>query len=100
MKEKLKKILIITLLLLIGTGIISNSVKADSGWDSDYDSGSWDSGSDWDSGWDSDYDSSWSGGSYYGGSGGSFSSGISTIVIAVIIIIIVFSMTNNKNKPN
>lgn len=101
MKNKIKKILLSIVLITLSFNFINTPVKADSGWDYDYDSGgSWDSGSDWDSGWDSDYDSSWSGGSYYGSSDGSISGGISAIVIAVVIIIIVFSITNNKNKPN
>ena len=49
-----KKILIVFVCL----SIFIISIKADSGWDSSYDSGSsWDSGSDWgSSSWDNDYD--------------------------------------------
>ena len=102
MKNKLKKIIISILILILGFGIVYMPVKADSGWDSDYDSGSWDSSSDWDSGsdwgssWDSDWGSSSSGS--YSGSGDP----IATIVIAAIIIIIIFGVTNknNKNRPN
>lgn len=105
MKNKIKKILLSILLMLVSFGLINIPVKADSGWDSDYDSGGWDSGwdSDWGSDWDSDYDydygSSW-GGSYSGGSYSGFGGGISTIIIAVVIIIIIFSITNNRNKPS
>ena len=105
MINKVRKILLSILLLTLSFGLMYMPVKADSGWDSDYDSGGWDSdwGSDWDSDWgsdwDSDYGSSWSGssggGSYSGSSGG-----IGVIIIAVIIIIIVFSITNNKNNRN
>lgn len=105
MKNKIKKILLSILLMLVSFGLINIPVKADSGWDSDYDSGGWDSGwdSDWGSDWDSDYDydygSSW-GGSYSGGSYSGFGGRISTIIIAVVIIIIIFSITNNRNKPS
>lgn len=100
MKNKIKKILLGILVILVSFGIIYMPVKADSGWDTDYDSG-WDSGSDWGSSWDSDYDygSSW-GGSYSGGSYSGTSGGISTIIIAVVIIIIIYNATNNRNKPN
>ena len=74
MKKKLI-FTIISIMLLVAalTPIVS---KADSGWDSDYDSGGWDSGSSWDSGgWDSgsdwgSSDSNWhySGGSSFSGS--------------------------------
>ena len=87
---KKKYILIAIIVLLIGFFTFNYiNVKADSGWDSDYDSG-WDSGSDWDSSsdWGSDY--SYSGG---GGGGGSFIG----FVIAVIIIIIVINIA--KNNP-
>ena len=82
-------------------------VKADSGWDSDYDSG-WDSGSDWDSGssWDDydyDYDSDWgsSSGGSYGGSSGSMSGfeAIFTITMFIVIIIIIATASKSK-KPN
>ena len=44
-------------LLMIGSLFYHETINADSGWDSDYDSGGrWDSGSDWD--WGSDWDSS------------------------------------------
>lgn len=45
-----KKILLILAVILMGFGTLYRPALADSGWDSDYDSGgSWDSGSDWDS---------------------------------------------------
>lgn len=98
----MKKILLGILLLTISFGLMYVPVKADSGWDSSYDSGGWDSGSDWGgtdwggsdwggSSWGSGYSSS---GSYSGDSGG-----IGVVIIAIIIIIIIYSITNNKNKP-
>lgn len=101
MKNKIKKILLGILLLILSFGLMYIPVKADSGWDSDYDSGGWDSGSDWGSSWDSDYDYDWdysSGGGSYSGSGSG--GGIGVVIIAVVIIIIVFSITNNRNRPS
>ena len=107
MKNKIKKIIICISLITISFGLLYIPVKADSGWDSSYDSGGWDSGSDWDSGssWDNDYDygSSWSGGSYSGG--GSYNgdgSWLTAVFVVIIIIVIVSSITNNnnRNKPS
>ena len=93
--------------------MLMSPVRADSGWDSDYDSGwdsgsSWDSGSDWDSSssWDDDYDydydsdwgSSGSGGSYSSGSGSLFGS-MFTIVMFITIVIIIVAASRSK-KPN
>ncbi len=76
----MKKIVKISLVivLLISITFLSfkyiDNIKADSGWDSSYDSGgSWDSGSDWggsswDNDYDYDYDYDYSGGSGYSGS--------------------------------
>ena len=71
-----------------------NLVKADSGWDSSYDSGGgWDSGGSWDSGWDSG--GSWSSssldGSYSDGDGFAF-----MIIFAVVVIIIIYFSINNR----
>lgn len=61
MKNKFVKILLV-ILLFLSLSFLSlkqiDNIKADSGWDSSYDSGgSWDSGSDWSSSsWDNDYD--------------------------------------------
>jgi len=61
MKNKFIKSLLV-ILLLFSLSFLSfkyiDNIKADSGWDSSYDSGgSWDSGSDWgSSSWDNDYD--------------------------------------------
>lgn len=93
-----KKILLILAVVLLGVGVIYRPVQADSGWDSDYDSG-WDSGSSWDSGsdWSSsdwDYDSDWS--SSGGGGGGS----LFGVIMVVVIIVIVISIMNNRNGGN
>lgn len=67
---KKRFIVFLTVIGMLFSGV--NLVKADSGWDSSYDSGgSWDSGG-WDSGWDSG--SSWSSGSSHSSSG-SYSDG-------------------------
>lgn len=102
MKKKINKILISILLLIVSFGLIYMPVKADSGWDSDYDSGGWDSGSSWDSDWDYDPGSSWSGGSYSSGSYSGSGSPLAAVITAIVIIIIIFSITNknNRNKPN
>ena len=92
MKKKILKFLFIFLLCfgLIYTKI--ELVKADSGWDYDYDSG----GSDWDSGssWDYDYDGS-SGTYYYGDFDFDY-----VIVIIFIIISVIIVINSTKNKTN
>lgn len=83
----------------MGFGTLYRPVQADSGWDSDYDSGgSWDSDSSWDSGSDWGSSSSWSsGGSSISGSDGGFS--LVAVIIVVVIIVIAVSK-NNKNGGN
>lgn len=60
MKKIIKNITFLILILSLSLVLLDNIeiIKADSGWDTSYDSGgSWDSGSDWgSSSWDSDYD--------------------------------------------
>lgn len=93
---KKKFIVFLTVIGMLFSGM--NLVKADSGWDSSYDSGGgWDSGG-WDSGgWDSDWDSGggWSSsssdGSYSDGDGFAF-----MIIFAVIVIIIIYFSINNR----
>ena len=93
---KKKFIVFLTVIGMLFSGV--NLVKADSGWDSSYDSGGgWDSGG-WDSGgWDSDWDSggSWSssssGGSYSDGDGVAF-----LIVFTVVVIVIIYLSINNR----
>lgn len=65
MKKK-SIVLIITIIICITLLFGINYVKADSGWDYDYDSGGgWDSGYDYGGGWDYDYDYGDSWGSDY-----------------------------------
>lgn len=84
---KKKFIVFLTVIGMLFSGV--NLVKADSGWDSSYDSGGgWDSGG-WDSGgWDSDWDS---GGSYSDGDVFAF-----MIIFAVVVIIIIYFSINNR----
>jgi len=93
----MKKILLGIFLLIISFGLMYVPVKADSGWDSSYDSGGWDSGgSDWGG-------SDWGGSSWGSSTGGSYSGdsgGIGVVIIAIIIIIIIYNATNNRNKPS
>lgn len=89
---KKKFIVFLTVIGMLFSGV--NLVKADSGWDSSYDSGGgWDSGG-WDSGgWDSggSWSSSSSGGSYSDGDGFAF-----MIIFAVVVIIIIYFSINNR----
>ena len=89
---KKKFIVFLTVIGMLFSGV--NLVKADSGWDSSYDSGGgWDSGG-WDSGgWDSggSWSSSTSGGSYSDGDGFAF-----MIIFAVVVIIIIYFSINNR----
>jgi len=92
--QKKIKLILLSILLLFGLTFTTFKLRADSGWDSDWDSGSsWDSGSDWgSSSWDSDY-----GYSSYSSSpdGGSF---ITFIIIVAIIIYVIY--TSNKGANN
>ena len=101
MKNKIIKYLSIMVILFtcFFYCIKQNEIKADSGWDSSYDSGgSWDSGSSWDSdsSWDSgsswDWDSS--SGSYH--SSGS-SGGISFIIFVVIVVVFILIVNKGNN---
>lgn len=89
---KKKFIVFLTVIGMLFSGV--NLVKADSGWDSSYDSGGgWDSGGSWDSDWDSggSWSSSSSGGSYSDGDGFAF-----MIIFAVVVIIIIYFSINNR----
>lgn len=91
---------IIHSILLIFTCIILISpiaTKADSGWDSDYDSGGWDSGSSWDSG--SYWGSSGSDWYYYGDSGSSSGSGFVGLFVGIIFLIVIAVIVFSNNKP-
>lgn len=96
----MKKIIkyLLTIILVIGLLFCVNNVRADSGWDYDYDSdwgSSWDS--DYDSDWDSDYDSDWDD-DYDSGSGSSFSDGeanyFTFVISGIIMIIITYAIIN------
>ena len=90
MKKKLLKILAI--LLIIPISFLSiKYVKADSGWDTSYDSGgSWDSGSSWDS--SSSYDD-------WGSSDSSIDSDYAIyIVLGIILIIIIVVIIETKRS--
>ncbi len=90
-----KKAFLLSLLILFLIGLFSINfvrVRADSGWDSDFDFDFGDS--DWGSSWDSDWGSS----DYSGGGGNPI---IIVIIIVVIIIIIASkSSKNSLNNPN
>lgn len=92
-KKVIKNILIV--MLIVAPFSLFLNVRADSGWDSSYDSGgsSWsssDSGSSWSS---SDYGSS----SSYDGDGGDMSLGAFLFVmIVIIILIIIFSKASSQ----
>ncbi len=95
-KNNILKWFLFIFLIICGLTFATFKLRADSGWDSDYDSGSsWDSGSDWGSSWDSDWGYS-SGGSSSGG--GSF---ITFIIVAAIIIYVIIesNKTNNNTAP-
>ena len=89
MKKNFKFISIVFISIFIVILLSIKSVNADSGWDTDYDSGGgWDSGSDWDSGWDSgsDRDSNYHSG---GGYSNSDSSSVSDKTFLMLIILVV-----------
>lgn len=103
MNERIKRFFKILLILVVAfvPFYITPVVRADSGWDSDYDSGgSWDSGSDWDSGssWDSDYDY----GSSSGGSGdfGFVEAFIFMIILVVVLLLRAKKITAKKDTPS
>lgn len=99
MREKILKFIKFFSLLIVVTipFIYLTQVKADSGWDTGYDSGGWDSGG-WDSGgydssWDYDYGTS-SSSSYHGSSeadGGIF-------IIMIILLILFILLANYCTK--
>ena len=97
MNKKVKFILLGLCTLLVGSLFLFNmdGIKADSGWDVDFDTGgsSWGGSSDWGSSdWDHDYSHSSSGVS---GSGSSFA--IVFTIIVIVIIIYAASKTNGTS---
>lgn len=100
MKNLLKKLLVFGLVIIISLTTIT-AVRADSGWDSSYDSGGFDSGG-WDSGgWDSGYDSggwSSSSSSHYHSSSSDDSAFLAFIVIIIFTFLIIYAI--NKRTKN
>lgn len=94
MKKIIHSILLIFTCLILISPI---ATKADSGWDSSYDSGGWDSGSSWDSG--SDWGSSGSDWYYYGDSGSSSGSGFVGLFVGIIFLIVIAVIVFSNNKP-
>ena len=94
--KKRKKYILIVLCLFVLLFSIKLPTKADSGWDSSYDSGGWDSGSSWDSG--SDWGSSGSYGSSYDGSSYSGGTEMDWVIIIIFIIIITISIIGQTKK--
>ena len=94
----MKKKFIYSILLIFTCLILISPIttKADSGWDSDYVSGGWDSGSCWDSG--SDWGSSGSDW-YYGDSGSSSGSGFVGLFVGIIFLIVIAVIVFSNNKP-
>ena len=97
MKELLKKGKNYLFMLFISLlACTPKLIKADSGFDSSYDSGGWDSGGSWDSGgWDSDY----SGGSSDGDSVANPSFAYMAAAIALYFFLINKLYKNTKNFP-
>ena len=93
-----KKITAFSILLLLLGFFTFNfvQVRADSGWDSDYDFGGSDWGSsDWGSDWgSSSYDYDWGSSSYSGSSGGG---AVSSLIIWIIIFIIIAIIVAKKD---
>ena len=88
--KKEKKILILCLSLVAMLLMIKMPTKADSGWDSDFDSGGLDSDSSWDSGSSWGYDDDY--GYYSDGSGGGFGA----VIFLVIIIIVAYAIVSSR----
>lgn len=101
-KISLLFILLISIILLSFKYI--ENIKADSGWDSSYDSGgSWDSGSDWggsswDNDYDYDYDNDYSSGGYSGNYSEDIDSKIVFLLVLGIFIIFIISFIGSIGK--
>ena len=100
MKNRFIKILIILMslstLLVFSNKFIEN-IKADSGFDTDYDSGGWDSSSSWDNDFDSDYDSNYD--RDYSSGGGTFH-GFTFLIIMFIFIVFVRLLISSKSSKS
>ncbi len=102
MKKQYIILILATAVIGFLIGLLTYSVRADSGWDSDYDSGWSSSDSDWgSSSWDSD--SSW-GSSSYGSSssssGGSTSPVSAFLFMLFIIAIVVIALESENRKKS
>lgn len=99
----MKKRIIFSILLIFSFLIIIFPIvtKADSGWDSSYDSGGWDSGSSWDSGGSWSSGSDWGSG-YHSSSSSSYliNSPIATIIFFIIIFVWAIIYTIKLSKKN
>lgn len=96
--NKKNKFIKIALVILLSFFSLNYMIKADSGWDSSYDSdwGSSDWGSsDWggSSSWDDDWGSS-------GYSSGGSSSSLDTIIIFIIVVVIIIVASKNQNHQS
>lgn len=99
MNKKVKYFLGVLCTLLFGALFLLNldNIKADSGWDVDFDTGgsSWSGGSDWggsswsSSDWDSDY-------SHSGSSSSGSSSSFGFVVFIIIVVIIIYYLKYNN----
>ena len=106
MMKKRVLIVLLSILCLFGLYLGISYVKADSGWDYDYDSGSsWDSGSDWGGSRDRDYSYSRSydrdTGSYHHSSSGGYSGDkayVAYIVIFYLIVICIIDAIVSSRK--
>lgn len=107
MKKKIYRIFMIGFLLLFSLFTIT-TVRADSGWDTDYDSGGW-SSSDWSSSSSSDWSSSdwsssdWSSSSsssHHSSSSSSSSSNFYTFIFLLIMVIIFLYAIHCGKKTN
>lgn len=116
MKRKKELILLSCIILIVGITLFINdksmivNIRTDSGFDSSYDSGSWDSGSSWggssswdnSSSWDSsfDWDNSSSSHSYSSRGGGKNGWMFIVTIIITVIIILVIDMKAKKKTNN
>ncbi len=91
--KKFRKLFLVLVAFLTCLSLTSVTLKADSGWDSGYDSGGWDSG-----GYDSGgYDSDWSSSSSSGGGSGSVGSAFIMFLVIIVIILVISKNGNNSS---
>lgn len=92
MKKKILIVCAIVSMFMCSIYYIPRAVKADSGFDSSYDSGGWDSGSSWSG---SDYSSS-----YYGSYGSSYDDGDFFVILPIIVVIIIIILAVRGSAKN